>query len=41
MEKKLFHHTWLEVEGRYTSYKPEQWVTPFPGFGCGSDLGIG
>lgn len=33
IEKKLFHHTWLELEGRYTSYKPEQWVTSFPDLG--------
>ena len=33
VEKKLFHHTWLEVEGRYTSYNTEQWVTPFPDLG--------
>ncbi|MDE0506103.1 MAG: hypothetical protein OXI86_18665 [Candidatus Poribacteria bacterium] len=33
MEKKLSHHMWLEVEGRYTSYTKEKWVTPFHGLG--------
>ncbi len=33
VEKKLFGHTWLEVEGRYTSYGTAKWVTPFHGLG--------
>ncbi len=33
VEKKLTHHMWLEVEGRYNSYTTENWVTPFHGLG--------
>lgn len=33
VEFKLVPHVWLEIEGRYTSYGKEQWVTSFPGLG--------
>ena len=33
VEKKLVHHTWLEVEGRYTTYGTAKWVTSFPDLG--------
>ena len=33
VEKRLYGQTWLQVEGRYTSYKKGRWVTPFHGLG--------
>ena len=33
VEKKLFRRTWLEVEGRYSSYGAAKWVNSFPDAG--------
>lgn len=33
VEKKIGDDCWLEVEGRYTSYRTKPWVTSFPDLG--------